>query len=204
MKLLVLGGVRSGKSRYAESLGRAATGPVTLIATGTAGDADMAARIAAHRAHRPVEWRVIEEPIHLSQALRAATEPSGAASVPLRSGESAQSAESMPATRSASSTGPVIIVDCLTLWLTNLLGQSDDELLQTEIEAVLHMLPSVAGTVVFVSNEVGFGIMPVNALARRFADHAGVLHQRLAVLADRVVLMVAGLPVTIKGAPLPA
>ncbi len=200
MKLLVLGGVRSGKSRYAESLGRAATGPVTLIATGTAGDAEMAARIAAHRAKRPLEWSVIEEPIHLSQALLAAA-PSAGATASLPSGESAQTAESPGATRCASSTGPVIIVDCLTLWLTNLLCHSDGDLPETEIEALFQVLPSLAGTVVFISNEVGFGIMPVNELARRFADHAGILHQRLAVLVDRVVLMVAGTAITIKGVP---
>jgi adenosylcobinamide kinase/adenosylcobinamide-phosphate guanylyltransferase len=163
MKLLVLGGVRSGKSRHAESLGRATTGPVTLIATGTAGDAEMAERI------------------HLGAALRAACPRLTAPS--------------------ASATAPVIIVDCLTLWLTNLLCQPDDGLLETEIEGLFKVLPELTGTVVFVSNEVGFGIMPVNALARRFADQAGLLHQRLAPLVDRVVLMVAGVPVLIKGAP---
>jgi adenosylcobinamide kinase/adenosylcobinamide-phosphate guanylyltransferase len=200
VKLLVLGGVRSGKSRYAESLGRAAAGPVTLIATGTAGDDEMAVRIAAHRAQRPRRWRVIEEPIHLSQALLAAA-PSPGVTKSLPSGESAQTAESPGTTRCTCSTGPVIIVDCLTLWLTNLLCHSDGDLLETEIEALFHVLPSLTASVVFVSNEVGFGIMPVNELARRFADHAGILHQRLAVLVDRVVLMVAGLAVTIKGVP---
>ncbi len=186
MKLLVLGGVRSGKSRYAESLGRAAEGPVTLIATGTAGDDEMAARIAAHRAHRPLRWRVIEEPIHLGRALMQASAPP--AEAPRLAGGSRARAS-------------IIIVDCLTLWLTNLLCHSDGHLLETEIEALFGLLPQLAGDVVFVSNEVGFGITPVNALARRFADQAGMLHQRLAALADRVVLMVAGLAVTIKGAP---
>jgi adenosylcobinamide kinase/adenosylcobinamide-phosphate guanylyltransferase len=173
---------------------------VTLIATGAAGDDEMAARIAAHRAQRPLEWRVIEEPIHLSQALLAAA-PSAGATAALPPGESAQTAESPGATRCGSSTGPVVIVDCLTLWLTNLLCHSDGDLLEKEVEALFHVLPRLKATVVFVSNEVGFGIMPVNELARRFADHAGILHQRLAVLVDRVVLMVAGLAVTIKGAP---
>jgi len=168
VKLLVLGGVRSGKSRYAESLGRATADPVTLIATATAGDAEMAERIAAHRAHRPPEWHVIEEPIHLGRAL-------------------------------ADAMTPVIIVDCLTLWLTNLLCDPHAGLLETEIEALFDVLPALAGTVVFVSNEVGFGIMPTNALARRFADQAGLLHQRLAPLVNRVVLMVAGVPFVIKG-----
>jgi adenosylcobinamide kinase/adenosylcobinamide-phosphate guanylyltransferase len=177
VKVLVLGGVRSGKSRYAESLGRATAGPVTLIATGAAGDAEMAQRIAAHRAYRPPEWRVIEEPIHLGEALQTAS------------------------ALSTASVAPVIIVDCLTLWLTNLLCQPDDDFLETEIEGLFRALPALSGTVVFVSNEVGFGIMPVNALARRFADQAGILHQRLAPLADRVVLMVAGVPVLVKGAP---
>ena len=169
MKTLVLGGVRSGKSRHAECLARDATGPITLIATGTAGDEEMAARIAAHRANRPARWSVIEEPLRLSNALaRAATADS------------------------------TVIVDCLTLWLTNLLCHANTKLLKTEVESLLAALPQLPGTLIFVGNEVGFGIMPINDLARRFGDAAGVLHQRLAVVCDRVVLMIAGLPLTVK------
>lgn len=169
MKSLILGGVRSGKSRYAEHLAAAHNGPVAVIVTATAGDEEMADRIAAHRARRPKHWHVVEEPIALGHALSAWTRP-----------------------------GSVVIVDCLTLWLTNILLRSDTELLQQESAALLHALRSALGTVILVGNEVGYGIVPVNELARRFADEAGSLHQRLAQGCDRVVLMVAGLPLTIK------
>jgi adenosylcobinamide kinase / adenosylcobinamide-phosphate guanylyltransferase len=169
MKTLVLGGVRSGKSRHAEALAREVARPITVIATGTAEDEEMAARIAAHRAKRPAHWCVIEEPLRLSSALpRAAT------------------AES------------VVIVDCLTLWVTNLLCHADPQLLETEIEALISILPGLPGTQVLVTNEVGLGIMPISDLARRFGDVAGNLHQRLAAICDCVVLMVAGLPLTVK------
>jgi adenosylcobinamide kinase / adenosylcobinamide-phosphate guanylyltransferase len=170
MKTLVLGGVRSGKSRFAEALAQRNAGSVTLIATGTAGDEEMAARIAAHRARRPVHWSVVEEPLHLARALVRTATP-----------------------------GSVVVVDCLTLWLTNLLCHSDSRLLDTEVEALMASLPNLPGDQVLVGNEVGFGIMPINDLARRFGDAAGVLHQRLAALCDSAVLMVAGLPLTVKG-----
>jgi adenosylcobinamide kinase/adenosylcobinamide-phosphate guanylyltransferase len=174
VKTLVLGGVRSGKSRYAEASARTAACPVTLIATGTAGDAEMAVRIAAHRANRPAHWSLIEEPLYLSGALlRCATVDS------------------------------IVIVDCLTLWLTNLLCHADAGLPEAEVESLLAALPGLPGTQVFIGNEVGFGIMPVNALARRFGDAAGVLHQRLAAVCDRVVLMIAGLPLTVKDTATP-
>jgi adenosylcobinamide kinase/adenosylcobinamide-phosphate guanylyltransferase len=170
VKTLVLGGVRSGKSRHAELMARNAAGSITLIATGTAQDAEMAARIAAHRANRPAHWTVLEEPLHLSAALlRIATADS------------------------------VLIVDCLTLWLSNLLCHADTGLLEAEVAALFAALPELPGTVIFVGNEVGLGIIPMNELARRFGDAAGVLHQRLAGGCDRVVLMVAGLPLEVKG-----
>jgi adenosylcobinamide kinase/adenosylcobinamide-phosphate guanylyltransferase len=169
VRTLVLGGVRSGKSRYAEALAREVAGPIAVIATGTAMDEEMAARIATHRANRPSHWSVIEEPIYLSTALmRAAAEHS------------------------------VVIVDCLTLWLTNLLCHADSRLLAAESEHLFAALPNLPGTQILVGNEVGLGIMPIIELARRFGDEAGVLHQRLAAVCDRVVLMVAGLPLTVK------
>lgn len=170
MKTLVLGGVRSGKSRFAGEAAREAGGGVTLIATGTALDEEMAARIRAHRLHRPAHWLVVEEPLRLGAALRAADRPDG-----------------------------VVIVDCLTLWLTNLLCAEDEAQWQRETAELLGALPLLRGQQVLVSNEVGFGIMPTNALARRFADEAGLLHQRVAALCERVVLMVAGLPLPVKG-----
>ena len=171
MRTLILGGVRSGKSRHAEELAARAADPVAIIVTATvAGDEEMAARIAAHRARRPSSWRVIEEPLALGSALHEASRP-----------------------------GSVVIVDCLTLWLTNILLQGDAGLLQRESDALLESVRSAGGSLILVSNEVGSGIVPVNALARRFTDVTGALHQRLAETCDQVVWMVAGLPLTIKG-----
>ena len=171
MRTLVLGGVRSGKSRHSEVLARDTAGPITLIATGAAGYEEMAARIAAHRARRPAHWTVIEEPLQLAQALTRAARPESA-----------------------------VIVDCLTLWLTNLLCHADPALLEIEVESLMTVLPGLPGHQILVGNEVGFGIMPVNDLARRFVDVAGALHRRLGELCDRVVLVVAGLPMTLKDA----
>ena len=172
MRALILGGVRSGKSRYADELARTGSRAVTVIATGSAQDEEMALRIEAHRRHRPTDWTVVEEPFHVAAALRAAAAPDG-----------------------------VVIVDCLTLWLSNLLCSDDPQALQRETTALLEFLPKASGDCLLVSNEVGFGIIPVNALARRFGDETGALHQRLAAVCHRVVLMVAGIPLTVKAAP---
>jgi len=166
---LVLGGVRSGKSRHAAQIATASGRAVTVIATGTAQDREMAERIALHRAHRPKEWNLVEEPVRLADALSAACAPSG-----------------------------IVIVDCLTLWLTNLMCGEDPDALRRESTRLLELLPRLPGDCVLVSNEVGYGIIPANALARRFADEAGELHQQLGALCDQVILMAAGLPLTIK------
>jgi len=168
-KMLVLGGVRSGKSRYAEELARNQARAVTLIATAEARDEEMTARIAAHRRHRDSRWHVIEEPVSLAAALRTAASPDR-----------------------------LIIVDCLTVWLSKLLCGDDPQGPQRETQALLDALSALAGDCILISNEVGFGIIPASALARRFGDEAGVLHQRIAMECDRVVLMVAGLPLTVK------
>jgi adenosylcobinamide kinase/adenosylcobinamide-phosphate guanylyltransferase len=168
-KMLVLGGVRSGKSRYAEELARGQARAVTLIATAEARDEEMAARIEAHQRHRDTRWRVIEEPVALAATLRAAVSP-----------------------------GSLVIVDCLTLWLSNLLCGQDADAPRRETQALVDAFSSLAGDCILISNEVGFGIIPANALARRFGDEAGVLHQRLATQCDRVILMVAGVPLTVK------
>ena len=171
MRTLILGGVRSGKSRHAEELAAKAGGAVAVIVTATAADdAEMAARIAAHRAQRPSSWRVIEEPLTLGRALHAEARP-----------------------------GAVVIIDCLTLWLTNILLQGDAGLLQRESNALIESVRSAQAPLILVSNEVGSGIVPVNAFARRFTDVTGSLHQRLAQVCDQVVWMVAGLPLTVKG-----
>jgi len=164
---LVLGGARSGKSRYAESLIAATPPPWVYVATAQALDAEMAERIAHHRKRRGDGWHTIEEPHDLQDAIDAA--PAGAA----------------------------VLVDCLTLWLTNrMLAEANMEVETGRLEAALARRN---GLTVLVSNEVGSGIVPDNALARRFADLQGRLNQRLAACADRVVLVVAGLPLIVKG-----
>lgn len=145
-------------------------GPVAVIVTATAGDEEMADRIAAHRARRPEHWRVVEEPIALGHALFELARP-----------------------------GSVVIIDCLTLWLTNILMQPDAKLLQQESDTLLGAVRSAVGPVILVGNEVGSGIVPINELGRRFTDAAGSLHQRIAQACDQVVWMVAGLPLTVKG-----
>ncbi|AMJ62631.1 bifunctional adenosylcobinamide kinase/adenosylcobinamide-phosphate guanylyltransferase [Bosea sp. PAMC 26642] len=163
---LVLGGARSGKSRHAEALIEAFSPPWHYIATAQAYDDEMQARIAEHRARRSQDWITIDAPLALPEAIR---------SVPV---------------------GQPILVDCLTLWLTNLiLAEHDTAAAATELVAAYE---AAAGPVVLVSNEVGLGIVPDNALARRFRDEAGRLHQRLATQADRVVFMVAGLAMQVK------
>ncbi len=163
---LVLGGARAGKSRHAERLVAKLPPPWFYVATAEAGDAEMAARIKAHRERRSDGWQTVEAPHDLAGIL---------ASVPA---------------------GAPVLVDCLTLWLSNrLLADADIEF---EIDRLQSALDARAGATVLVANEVGLGIVPDNALARRFRDHQGVLNQRLAARADRVVLVVAGLPVMVK------
>jgi len=161
---LVLGGARSGKSRYAESLIAALPPPWIYLATAEVGDTEMAERIAAHRNRRGAGWRTFEEPNDVASIL-AADEGT-------------------------------ILVDCLTLWLSNRMLAGAD--MDAEIAGLEIALDARVGPAVLVSNEVGFGIVPDNALARRFRDLQGRLNQRLAARADRVVLVVAGLPVVVK------
>ena len=163
---LVLGGARSGKSRHGEALIAAHPAPWHYIATAEALDAEMAARIAEHRDRRDARWITLEAPRDLAGAL--ARVPDGA-----------------PA-----------LVDCLTLWLSNMLLAEAD--LEAETARLVDVLAVPRGPWVAIANEVGLGIVPDNALARRFRDAAGVLNQRLAARADRVVLTVAGIPVTLR------
>lgn len=164
--MLVLGGARSGKSRYAEGLALGHAGAWVYIATAQPGDVEMAARISAHRDRRGPEWSTVEAPIALVEALEAAT-------------------------------GNFVLVDCLTLWISNLLlGQLD---IASRIDRLAEALRVRPGTVVVVSNEVGLGIVPDNALARTFRDEAGLANQRLAEACDEVVFMAAGLPLKLKG-----
>ncbi len=167
MKELILGGARSGKSALAQRTAAASGKAVIYIATATAGDEEMAARIARHRLDRPAEWRVVEEPLSLAAVLR---EHAGA--------------------------DRCLLVDCLTLWLSNLLH--GDGVFDAERDAVLQALPELPGDIILVSNEVGMGIVPVGALSRRFCDEAGRLNQDVAVLCERVTLVAAGLPLVLK------
>lgn len=162
---LVTGGARSGKSRLAERLVRAAGLPLTYIATAEAWDDEMRARIAAHRQDRGGDWTTIEAPRDLTGALDGA--------------------------------GGAVLIDCATLWLSNtMLAGAEPE---AEVAALLAALSRHSGPVVVVSNEVGWGIVPDNALARAFRDEQGRLNQRLAAKADLVVGVMAGLPLVLKG-----
>ena len=164
---LVLGGARSGKSRFAEGLLARHAPPWLYVATAEAGDAEMVTRIAAHKARRGTDWMTREAPRDLAGALAE------------------------PGDRP-------VLVDCLTLWLSNLMLA--DAAVDAEIVRLEQALEQARAPVVLVANEVGSGIVPDNALARRFRDLQGQLNQRLAARADRVVLVVAGLPLFVKGA----
>ena len=162
---LVLGGARSGKSRHAERLATALPPPWTYIATAEPFDAEMRARISAHRARRDAGWTTVEAPINLARAIDAA------------------------------GSGPVL-VDCLTLWVSNLLLNGIDMMEATaSLDGALN---ARAAPTILVANEVGLGIVPDNALARAFRDAAGQLNQHLAARAERVVFLVAGLPMRVK------
>jgi len=169
-KTLILGGVRSGKSRLAERLATESQFPVTYIATATIGDEEMRERIAAHRVRRPDHWQVIEEPLELASVLNQYTKPDHC-----------------------------VLVDCLTLWLTNLLVHSNTLRFDTERSAFLKVLPHLTGRLILVSNETNMGITPMGELSRRYCDEAGKLHQEIAQHCDQVVLTVAGLPLMLKG-----
>ena len=188
---LILGGARSGKSRHAEQLAQARSGPVSVIVTALAGDPEMQARIARHQADRPAGWSTVEAPLKLAEALRQTAAP-----------------------------GRCVIVDCLTLWLSNQLCAA----LEAEQPALLHdpaaqpvalfeaehlagyaaaraellaTLPELPGEILLVANEVGFGLVPETPLGRLFRDEAGRLNQSIAALGAAVTLVVAGLPLTI-------
>ena len=166
--MLVLGGARSGKSRCGERLAEESGLEPVYLATGEPGDAEMAARIAAHRARRGESWRTIEEPLELESALAREAAP-----------------------------GRALLVDCLTLWLSNIMaaGAAAEERI-ARLAAAVARLP---GLVIFVANEVGLGVVPETPLGRAFRDAQGRLNQAMTEVCGRVVLMVAGLPLVLKG-----
>ncbi|WP_421723806.1 bifunctional adenosylcobinamide kinase/adenosylcobinamide-phosphate guanylyltransferase [Bauldia sp.] len=165
--LLVVGGRRSGKSRYAEEQALLSGLAPVYLATAEAGDAEMAARIAVHRQRRGDDWMTVEAPLEMPTVLSA-----------------------------AATSDRIVLVDCLTLWLANIMEAERD--VESESEALVSALDAAAGPVILVSNEVGSGIVPVNALARRYADAQGILNQKVAATVDRVVTMIAGIPLQLK------
>lgn len=168
---LVLGGVRSGKSRYAQQLA-AHWERVAFIATATAGDDEMSRKIARHREDRPAHWQTIEEPLHISEQLSA-----------------------------LDLTADCILIDCLTLFSANLLeaANDNDEEIGQHIDSLCNALHAVRCPIILVSNEVGSGVVPASVSGRRYRDLLGELNQRVATVADDVILMVAGLPLALKG-----
>ena len=163
---LILGGARSGKSNLAEQCAHASKLAPVYIATATADDREMAGRIQHHQRGRGAEWRLVEEPLALAAALQAWHSPQRC-----------------------------IVVDCLTLWLSNCLRQ---DCWEEQKANLLLVRPQLAGHIILVSNETGLGVVPMGELSRRFVDEAGFLHQQLAALCQRVTLTVAGLPLALK------
>jgi adenosylcobinamide kinase/adenosylcobinamide-phosphate guanylyltransferase len=171
--VFVTGGARSGKSAHAERLATATGLPVTYIATARIGDAEFAGRVAHHRARRPAHWQLVEAPLDLAGALDEAAAPSRC-----------------------------VLIDCLTLWLANLLcppdGATPPDDWRGRIDAFAAACGRARGTVIVVSNEIGLGVVPLGAATREYVDELGRLNQRIAALADRATLIVAGLPVLLK------
>jgi adenosylcobinamide kinase/adenosylcobinamide-phosphate guanylyltransferase len=170
MLRLILGGARSGKSRLAETIASASGLPVTYIATSEPRDAELDARVRLHQARRPAHWHLVEEPLALAEALACHASP-----------------------------GQCLLVDCLTLWLTNLLMLDNPQRLAAERDAFVAGLARLPGDIILVSNETGLGIVPLGELTRRYVDEAGLLHQAVAEHCQQVILTVAGLPLTLKG-----
>jgi len=164
---LILGGARSGKSGYAEQIALSTSQAVTYVATAQALDSEMSERIAHHQTQRPNHWLTIEEPIQLAQVIKQHDDE-----------------------------GQVILVDCLTLWLMNIIYQEQD--VQVAIDDFLAALQSVKGTVLLVSNEISMGVVPMGKTSRDYVDSLGRLHQAIGRIADKVTLMVAGIPMAVK------
>lgn len=181
---LVLGGARSGKSRYAQTLASQASASVLYVATAEAGDAEMAARIAAHRAERPASWDTLEAPIGVGEAIRRAEQRKGPAARP-----------------------QIVVLDCLTLLANNVIGalagdvtpQAAEAALMCEVNGLFDAYQATDAAWLVVSNEVGLGLVPAYPLGRAYRDALGRANQRLAAVADNVLFLVAGLPLAVKG-----
>ncbi|MDB0152396.1 bifunctional adenosylcobinamide kinase/adenosylcobinamide-phosphate guanylyltransferase, partial [Acinetobacter baumannii] len=159
-----------GKSRLAEQTAISMQLAVTYVATAQALDPEMQSRIAHHQNQRPAHWSLVEEPLFLAKTLQKIDRPN-----------------------------QIILVDCLTLWLTNLLLLEDQNIQQFECEQLLKILPTLESEVILVSNETGLGVVPLGEISRRFVDEAGRLHQALGQIANKVVFCVAGFPMILKG-----
>ncbi len=170
MLQLILGGARSGKSRLAEQTAISMQLAVTYVATAQALDSEMQSRIAHHQNQRPAHWSLVEEPLFLAKTLQKIDQPN-----------------------------QIILVDCLTLWLTNLLLFDDQNIQEFECEQLIDVLPKLQSEIILVSNETGLGVVPLGEISRRFVDEAGRLHQALGQIADKVVFCVAGFPMILKG-----
>ena len=166
---LILGGARSGKSSYAENLAKESGLEVIYLATANALDDETVKRVEKHKSDRPIEWKTIEEPLQLASCLLQHSTP-----------------------------GKIILVDCLTMWLNNLLMLENPEQLEKERDDFLDCIPKLEGKVIFVSNEVGMGIIPLGELTRKFVDESGRLHQQVGKLVEKVTLIVAGIPMIVK------
>jgi len=169
-KTLILGGIKSGKSRLAEKMAIDSGQPVTLIATATAEDDEMAQRIERHQQSRPKHWQLLEEPIHVGKSLQSLNQPQN-----------------------------LVIIDCITLWLTNLLMASNNALLELEKRSLIDSIENFSGTLIVISNETSMGVIPLGELTRRYCDEAGLFHQALAEKSDTVILCIAGLTHYLKG-----
>ena len=170
--ILITGGARSGKSRYAERRVLEMGGRPLYVATAEAQDEEMTQRIAKHRKRRGAQWRTIEEPLELARALLAQVGKTDC-----------------------------VLVDCLTLWVSNLLIRREEKYVAEKVEELIEKLPHLDFPLVFVTNEVGSGIVPDNPLGRRFRDIAGRTNQRIAQAANEVILIVAGVPIIAKKEP---
>jgi adenosylcobinamide kinase/adenosylcobinamide-phosphate guanylyltransferase len=173
MMQLILGGARSGKSRLAEQIAQDSGLPVWYVATAQACDTEMQARIAHHQAQRPAHWQLVEEPLYLAEKLKQIDQDDAAPQV--------------------------ILVDCLTLWMSNLLLHENADLQQQQCQLLLDVLPKLKSEIILVSNETGLGVIPMGEITRKFVDESGRLHQNLGQIADKVMFCVAGFPMLLKG-----
>lgn len=167
---LILGGARSGKSRLAEQKAKDSGLSVTYVATAQAYDDEMRERIQHHQADRPTDWGLVEEPLYLADRLVQIDQAN-----------------------------QLILVDCMTLWMSNLLLNEQKDFQSQQCQKLLEVLPTLKSEIILVSNETGLGVVPMGQLSRKFVDESGRLHQQLGQIADDVVFCVAGFPMVLKG-----